>query len=101
MGLLAVSWILQIAKDFAKTHPDTLIIVTPDHTHSGSISGVVHDDRPGPFREKVGFYASAGFPNDPKAHFPLFHRIPRGSSDWYWWIAYPDEFAFDYLDAHM
>ena len=32
---------VQIAKDFAKTHPDTLIIVTPDHTHSGSISGVV------------------------------------------------------------
>jgi alkaline phosphatase len=30
---------VQIAKDYAKTHPDTLIIVTPDHTHSGSISG--------------------------------------------------------------
>lgn len=41
---------VQIAKDFAKTHTDTLIIVTPDHTHSGSISGVVHDDRPGPLR---------------------------------------------------
>ncbi|OWS69442.1 alkaline phosphatase [Polynucleobacter campilacus] len=58
---------VQIAKDFAKTHPDTLIIVTPDHTHSGSISGVVHDDRPGPLREKVGVYASAGFPNYPRA----------------------------------
>ncbi|MBU3577999.1 alkaline phosphatase [Polynucleobacter sp. UK-Kesae-W10] len=58
---------VQIAKDFAKTHPDTLIIVTPDHTHSGSISGVVHDDRPGPLREKVGIYAEAGYPNYPKA----------------------------------
>ena len=58
---------VQIAKDFAKTHPDTLIIVTPDHTHSGSISGVVHDDRPGPLREKVGTYAEAGYPNYPKA----------------------------------
>jgi alkaline phosphatase len=58
---------VQIAKDFAKTHPDTLIIVTPDHTHSGSISGVVHDDRPGPLREKVGTYAAAGYPNYPKA----------------------------------
>ncbi|MEI6183495.1 MAG: alkaline phosphatase [Polynucleobacter sp.] len=58
---------VQIAKDFAKTHPDTLIIVTPDHTHSGSISGVVHDDRPGPLREKVGVYAAAGYPNYPKA----------------------------------
>jgi len=58
---------VQIAKDFAKTHPDTLIIVTPDHTHSGSISGVVHNDRPGPLREKVGTYAEAGYPNYPKA----------------------------------
>ena len=58
---------VQIAKDFAKKNPDTLIIVTPDHTHSGSISGVVHDDIPGPLREKVGTYASAGFPNYPKA----------------------------------
>jgi alkaline phosphatase len=58
---------VQIAKDYAKTHPDTLIIVTPDHTHSGSISGVVHDDKPGPLREKVGIYAEAGYPNYPKA----------------------------------
>lgn len=58
---------VQIAKDYAKTHPDTLIIVTPDHTHSGSISGVVHDDRPGPLREKVGVYAAAGYPNYPQA----------------------------------
>lgn len=58
---------VQIAKDFAKKNPDTLIIVTPDHTHSGSISGVVHDDKPGPLREKVGVYASAGYPNYPKA----------------------------------
>ena len=58
---------VQIAKDFAKTHPDTLIIVTPDHTHSGSISGVIHDDKPGLLREKVGIYAEAGYPNYPKA----------------------------------
>ena len=58
---------VQIAKDFAKTHPDTLIIVTPDHTHSGSISGVINDDKPGPLREKVGIYAEAGYPNYPKA----------------------------------
>ena len=59
---------VQIAKDFAKTHPDTLIIVTPDHTHSGSISGVVNDSKPGPLREKVGTYADAGYPNYPKAN---------------------------------
>lgn len=59
---------VQIAKDYAKTHPDTLIIVTPDHTHSGSISGVINDARPGPLREKVGVYAQAGYPNYPKAN---------------------------------
>ncbi|MBU3624178.1 alkaline phosphatase [Polynucleobacter sp. AP-Latsch-80-C2] len=58
---------VQIAKEFAKTHPDTLIIVTPDHTHSGSISGVINDEKPGPLREKVGIYADAGYPNYPKA----------------------------------
>ncbi|WP_251369545.1 alkaline phosphatase [Polynucleobacter sp. AP-Elch-400A-B2] len=58
---------VQIAKDFAKKNPDTLIIVTPDHTHSGSISGVVNDAKPGPLREKVGVYADAGYPNYPKA----------------------------------
>jgi alkaline phosphatase len=59
---------VQIAKDFAKKNPDTLIIVTPDHTHSGSISGVVNDARPGPLREQVGVYAEAGYPNYPKAN---------------------------------
>jgi len=58
---------VQVAKEFAKTHPDTLIIVTPDHTHSGSISGVINDEKPGPLREKVGIYAEAGYPNYPKA----------------------------------
>jgi alkaline phosphatase len=59
---------VQIAKDFAKKNPDTLIIVTPDHTHSGSISGVVNDAKPGPLRDKVGVYAEAGYPNYPKAN---------------------------------
>jgi len=45
-----------------------LIIVVPDHTHGGSISGVISDDRKGALREKVGVYAEAGFPNYPKAN---------------------------------
>ncbi|QIB35737.1 alkaline phosphatase [Ancylobacter pratisalsi] len=53
-----------IAVDFAKTHPDTLIVVTGDHTHGVSIIGTVDDDKPGTeMREKVGTYADAGFPN--------------------------------------
>lgn len=59
---------VQVAKDFSKKHPDTLIIVVPDHTHSGSISGVVDDLKSGALREKVGVYAEAGYPNYPIAN---------------------------------
>ena len=59
---------VQVAKDFSKKHPDTLIIVVPDHTHSGSISGVVDDLKSGALREKVGVYAEAGYPNYPTAN---------------------------------
>lgn len=52
------------ALDFAKTNPDTLIVVTGDHTHGVAIVGTVDDDKPGTeMREKVGVYADAGFPN--------------------------------------
>lgn len=59
---------VQIAKDYAFKHKDTLVIVTPDHTHSGSVMGVINDDKNGALREKVGVYAEAGFPNYPKAN---------------------------------
>ena len=52
------------AVEFAKTNPDTLIVVTGDHTHGVSIIGTVDDNKPGTeMREKVGVYAKAGFPN--------------------------------------
>ncbi|WP_421698963.1 alkaline phosphatase [Ancylobacter sp.] len=55
---------LRVAMDFAKEHPDTLVIATPDHTHGVSIIGTIDDDKPGEdMREKVGVYAAAGFPN--------------------------------------
>ena len=84
---------VQIAKDFAKIHPDTLIIVTPDHTHSGSISGVVHDEKPGPLREKVGVYADAGYPNYPQADpkgYP--NKIDVSKRLAYFYGSYPDHF---------
>jgi alkaline phosphatase len=56
--------VVGLARDFAKTHPDTLIVVTGDHTHGVSIIGTVDDEKPGTdMREKVGVYADAGFPN--------------------------------------
>ena len=59
---------VQIAKNYAMKHKDTLVIVTPDHTHSGSILGVIDDAKNGALREKVGTYAEAGYPNYPKAN---------------------------------
>ena len=57
---------VQVAKDFAGRRNDTLIIVTPDHTHGLSIVGTVDDSKPGPdMRDKVGVYNEAGFPNYP------------------------------------
>jgi alkaline phosphatase len=53
-----------VAREFQKAHPDTLIVVTGDHTHGVSIIGTVDDEKPGTeMREKVGTYAEAGFPN--------------------------------------
>jgi alkaline phosphatase len=84
---------VQIAKDYAKKHPDTLVIVTPDHTHSGSISGVVNDAKPGPLREKVGVYADAGFPNYPKANIAGYpDQIDVSKRLAFFYSAYPDHY---------
>jgi len=60
---------VQVAKDWAAGRDDTLIIVTPDHTHGVSIVGTIDDAKPGPdMRDKVGVYQDAGFPNYPPAN---------------------------------
>ena len=58
---------VKYAKDWAKKNGDnTLIIVTPDHTHPVSIIGTYDDSRPGErLRDKLGIYTEAGFPNYP------------------------------------
>lgn len=59
---------VQVAKDFAAKNNDTLILVTPDHTHGASIVGTVDDSVPGTdMRKKIGVYADAGYPNYPPA----------------------------------
>jgi len=55
---------VKVAKEFAGTRNDTLIIVVPDHTHPVSIVGTYDDDRPGQqLRDKLGVYNEAQFPN--------------------------------------
>jgi alkaline phosphatase len=56
--------VIGMAREFAKANPDTLIVVTGDHTHGVSIIGTIDDEKPGDdMRQKVGVYAGAGFPN--------------------------------------
>ena len=56
--------VVAIAQEFCDKNPDTLLIVTGDHTHSISVIGTVDDKRPGELmRDKVGIYADAGYPD--------------------------------------
>ncbi|MBB3809378.1 alkaline phosphatase [Pseudochelatococcus contaminans] len=76
-----------IAQEFAKKHPDTLIITTADHTHGVSIIGTIDRnftpeeqkvlelnenaqvegagsiERASPMRQRVGTYQNGGFPD--------------------------------------
>ena len=53
-----------LAREFAAANPDTMIVVTGDHTHGVAIIGTVDDEKPGEeMRAKVGTYDDAGFPN--------------------------------------
>jgi alkaline phosphatase len=49
-----------VAQKFVAEHPDTLLIVTGDHTHGNSLVGTIDPAR-GEGRESVGVYADAGF----------------------------------------
>ena len=61
---IAFDKVVERAQKYVDEHPDTLLIVTGDHTHSISVAGTVDDNKPGnDMREKVGVYADAGYPN--------------------------------------
>lgn len=64
MSTIMLDQSVAIAQEFAKSHPDTLILVTGDHTHGISIIGTVDDNKEGEtMREKVGVYQHAGYPD--------------------------------------
>ncbi len=49
---------VKLAKDFAATRNDTLIVVVADHSHPVGIVGTYDDERPGQqLRDKLGTYA--------------------------------------------
>ncbi|HMM91532.1 alkaline phosphatase [Bradyrhizobium sp.] len=61
---------VRLARDWAsKRGDDTLIMVVADHNHPNSLVGTINDDMSAipnvPFRERVGVYDKAGFPNYP------------------------------------
>lgn len=53
---------IKVAKDFAKTNGDTLIVVVADHAHGASITGTYHEKDGKTGREAVRTYADAGWP---------------------------------------
>jgi alkaline phosphatase len=58
---------VKVAKDFAGTREDTLIIVVADHAHPISIIGSYDDAGGDSIRDKLQVYDKAKFPNYPAA----------------------------------
>lgn len=81
-----------VAREWAKKHGDTLIVVTADHNHSMSIVGT-HDKRSdaSPDREANGVYADAGFPTYVDSNGDGFPDSPDVDIQlFYGWSNHPD-----------
>ncbi|WP_420343538.1 alkaline phosphatase [Paenirhodobacter sp.] len=64
MDTIELDHVVAAARDFAAKNPDTLIVLTGDHTHGVSVIGTIDTQKPGDdMREKVGVYDDAGFPD--------------------------------------
>jgi alkaline phosphatase len=87
---------VEVAKEFAKKHPDTLILVTSDHTHAMGIAGIYDDAKPGTeLRDKLGLYGDAGFPNYPAPNqegYPATVDVSRR-------LAFATAFTPDYYET--
>lgn len=61
---IAFDKVVEAAQKYCDEHPDTLLIVTGDHTHSIAVAGTIDDKKESrDLREKVGVYAKAGYPH--------------------------------------
>lgn len=61
---IAFDKVVEAAQRYCDEHPDTLLIVTGDHTHSISVAGTFDANKPGKdLRDKVGVYQNAGYPD--------------------------------------
>lgn len=83
---------VKLAKDFAGTRDDTLIVVVADHTHPVAIVGTYDDAEPGQLlRDKLMTYEKAGVPNypppDPEGYPPAVDVSRRLAMVF---AAYPD-----------
>jgi alkaline phosphatase len=66
MDTIMLDKAVEIAKSYAASRGDTLVLVTADHSHGLSIVGTVDDEAKGEdMREKIGVYGRAGYPNYP------------------------------------
>jgi len=56
---------VEVVREFMKKNPETLLLVTADHCHGISVSGVIDDRKPNALvmRDRVGTGADAGYPN--------------------------------------
>lgn len=83
---------VKVAKDWAASRNDTLIVVVADHAHPVSIIGTYDDARPGEaLRDKLGIYEAARFPNYPapdSAGYPPSVDVSRRLA--FAFSAYPD-----------
>lgn len=57
--------VVALARDFAARNPDTLVVLTGDHTHGVSLIGTIDRSTPPDtdMRERVKVYDDAGFPD--------------------------------------
>jgi alkaline phosphatase len=93
---------VKVAKEFAGTRDDTLIIVVPDHAHGVAIVGTYDDDKGGSMRARLGTYNLSQFPNYPKANADGYpDKVDVSKRLAFVFSAYPDhcEAGRPYLDG--